>query len=60
VRTLLTLSDQRRRPCAEVRGVAAAHLEDVKGKIADLKAMERVLADTIARSVRRGAARTVR
>ena len=49
VRTLLTLADQRRRPCAEVRGVAAAHLEDVKGKIADLKAMERVLADTIAR-----------
>ena len=49
VRKLLTLADQRRRPCAEVRGVAAAHLEDVKEKIADLKAMERVLADTIAR-----------
>jgi MerR family mercuric resistance operon transcriptional regulator len=32
-----------------VRAVAAAHLEDVKGKIADLKTMERVLADTIAR-----------
>ena len=49
VRTLLTLADQRRRPCAEVRTVAAGHLEDVKGKIADLKTMERVLADTIAR-----------
>src|SRR5881628_1037275 len=49
VRKLLTLADQRRRSCAEVRAVAAAHLEDVKGKIADLKAMERVLADTIAR-----------
>src|SRR5712691_237457 len=49
VRKLLTLADQRRRSCAEVREVAAAHLEDVKGKIADLKAMERVLADTIAR-----------
>src|SRR2546426_10629085 len=49
VRKLLTLADQRRRPCAEVRAVAAAHLGDVKGKIADLKAMERVLADTIAR-----------
>ena len=49
VRKLLTLADQRRRPCAEVRAVAAAHLEDVKGKIADLKVMERVLADTIAR-----------
>lgn len=49
VRKLLMLADQRRRPCAEVRVVAAAHLEDVKEKIADLKAMERVLADTIAR-----------
>ena len=49
VRKLLALADQRRRPCAEVRAVAAAHLEDVKGKIADLKAMERVLANTIAR-----------
>ena len=49
VRKLLTLADQRSRPCAEVRAVAAAHLEDVKGKVADLKAMERVLADTIAR-----------
>jgi MerR family mercuric resistance operon transcriptional regulator len=49
VRTLLTLADRRRRPCAEARAVAAAHLADVKGKIADLKAMERVLIDTIAR-----------
>ena len=49
VRTLLTLADQRRRPCAEVRVVAAAHLDDVKGKIADLKAMEHALAETIAR-----------
>ncbi len=49
VRKLLALSDQRRRPCAEVRAVAAAHLEDVKGKIADLRTMERVLASTIAR-----------
>jgi len=49
VRKLLTLSDQRRRPCSEVRVVAAAHLEDVKGKIADLRQMERVLQDTVAR-----------
>jgi MerR family transcriptional regulator, mercuric resistance operon regulatory protein len=49
VRTLLALADQRRRPCAEVRVVAAAHLDDVKGKIADLKAMERALTETIAR-----------
>ena len=49
MRTLLALADQRKRSCADVRGVAATHLEDVKGKIAGLKAMERVLADTIAR-----------
>lgn len=49
VRRLLTLSDQKRRPCAEVRVVAAAHLEDVKGKIADLRQMERVLKETVAR-----------
>jgi MerR family transcriptional regulator, mercuric resistance operon regulatory protein len=49
VRRLLALADQRRRPCAEVRGVAAAHLEEVKGKIADLRQMERVLKETIAR-----------
>lgn len=49
VRRLLTLSDQRRRPCAEVRLVAAAHLEDVKGKITDLRQMERVLKETVAR-----------
>lgn len=49
VRKLLTLADQRRRPCAEVRVVAAAHLGDVKGKIADLRQMERVLKETIAR-----------
>ena len=49
VRRLLTLADQRRRPCAEVRVVAEAHLKDVKGKIADLRRMERVLNETVAR-----------
>jgi len=49
VRKLLTLADQRRRPCSEVRVVAAAHLEDVKSKIADLRRMERVLKETVAR-----------
>jgi len=51
VRKLLTLADRRRRSCAEVRVVAAAHLEDVKGKIADLRQMERVLKETVARCV---------
>src|SRR5258708_612176 len=49
VRKLLTLADERKCPCAEVRVVAGAHLEDVRAKIADLRAMERVLRDTVAR-----------
>jgi MerR family mercuric resistance operon transcriptional regulator len=49
IRTLLRLADERRRPCAEARTVAAAHLEDVQAKIADLRAMERVLRETVAR-----------
>jgi MerR family mercuric resistance operon transcriptional regulator len=48
VRKLLRLADERKRPCAEVRVVAAAHLEDVQAKIADLRAMERVLNETVA------------
>src|SRR5712691_8908697 len=49
VRKLLTLADERKRPCAEVRVVAGARLEDVRAKIADLRAMERVLRETVAR-----------
>ena len=49
VRTLLKLADERKRPCAEVRVVAEAHLDDVRAKIGDLKAMERVLKATVAR-----------
>lgn len=51
VRTLLRLADERRRPCAEVRVVAEAHLADVRSKIADLRTMERVLKETVARCV---------
>jgi MerR family mercuric resistance operon transcriptional regulator len=49
VRRLLRLADERQRPCAEARVVAAAHLSDVRAKIAALRAMERVLAETVAR-----------
>ncbi len=49
VRTLLKLADERRRPCAEARAIAATHLEDVRAKMADLRAMERVLSETVAR-----------
>src|SRR5260370_14494160 len=49
VRKLLKLADERKRPCAEVRVVARAHLEDVRAKIADLRAMDRVLRATSVR-----------
>jgi MerR family mercuric resistance operon transcriptional regulator len=48
VRELLRLVDERDQPCAEARAVAAAHLDDVRAKIADLKRMERVLKDVVA------------
>jgi MerR family mercuric resistance operon transcriptional regulator len=56
VRTLLRLSDERKRPCAEVRKVAEAHLADVRAKIADLRRMERVLQGTIRQCVLGGRA----
>ena len=49
VRRLLRLADERKRPCAEVRVVAEAHLKDVRAKIVDLRRMERVLKATVAR-----------
>ena len=49
VRKLLTLADERKRPCAEVRVVAGAHLKDVQAKITDLRTMERVLRETVAK-----------
>ena len=49
VRKLLELAEHRRRPCAEARSLAATHLEDVRAKIADLRVMERVLKETVAR-----------
>lgn len=51
IRALLRLADDRNRACADVRAVASAHLDDVRAKIADLKAMEGVLSDTIARCI---------
>jgi MerR family mercuric resistance operon transcriptional regulator len=50
IRALLALSTQHRHDaCAEVRHLAADHLEDVRAKIADLRAMARVLADAVRR-----------
>ena len=48
IRELLRLVDERDRPCAEARDVAAIHLADVRAKIADLRRMERVLEDVVA------------
>ena len=49
IRELLRLVDERDRPCAEARTVAATHLDDVRTKIADLRRMERVLRDVVAK-----------
>ena len=49
VRQLLELADHHRRPCAGARRVAASHLDDVRARLADLRAMERVLKETVAR-----------
>lgn len=40
VRELVGLVDERDRPCAEVRDIAAAHLEQVRKKLEELKALE--------------------
>src|SRR6266404_1794655 len=50
VRTLLALSaNDAQGACAEVRELAASHLAEVRAKITDLRAMERVLADAVRR-----------
>ncbi len=47
VRALLGLAAGADSTCAEVRDLAAVHLKDVRARIADLKRMERVLADSV-------------
>jgi len=50
IRALLALSAEGGpEVCAEGRELAASHLTDVRAKIADLRAMARVLADTVRR-----------
>jgi MerR family mercuric resistance operon transcriptional regulator len=50
IRALLALSaDDGKNTCAEVRQLAASHLADVRAKIADLRAMARVLSDAVRR-----------
>jgi MerR family transcriptional regulator, mercuric resistance operon regulatory protein len=49
VRALLDLGGPEKATCAEVRTVAARHLQDIRAKIADLRKLERLLAQTIAK-----------
>ncbi|MDO9431806.1 MAG: helix-turn-helix domain-containing protein [Phenylobacterium sp.] len=47
VRALLGLAGGGQASCADVRTLAASHLTDVRARIADLRRMERVLADSV-------------
>jgi len=50
IRALLALADEGgHQACVEVRDLASRHLADVRAKIADLKAMEGILADAVHR-----------
>lgn len=49
IRGLLSLVDGGNQTCAEVKERTELHLEDVRGKIADLRRVERVLSETAAR-----------
>src|SRR5258708_3017492 len=49
IRTLMRLGGPERAPCSQVREIASGHLRDIRGKIADLRRLERVLAETIAK-----------
>ena len=47
VRALLRLAGFGAEACGKVRDLAASHLKDVRARIADLRAMERALADAV-------------
>lgn len=47
VRALLGLAAGGQASCAEVRDLAASHLQDIRARIADLNRLERVLADSV-------------
>ena len=49
VRALLGLADARNGSCAKARRLGLGHLADIRGKIADLRRMERVLKEMVAR-----------
>lgn len=49
IRVLLRLGGPEKATCREVREIAADHLDDIRGKLRDLKKLERLLSVTIAR-----------
>lgn len=49
IRDLLTLVDGGLQTCGEVQVIADRHLDNVAAKIADLKRIQRVLSETVAR-----------
>lgn len=46
IKGLLDLVDRRAVSCADVKSIAQIHLKDIRQKMADLRRMERVLAET--------------
>ncbi len=49
IRALLRLGAPGTASCSEVKEIAAHHLEDIRSKLGDLKKLERLLANTVAR-----------
>ena len=49
IRALLRLGSPDRASCREVREIAAHHLQHIRGKLSDLKKLERLLAKTVAK-----------
>jgi len=49
IRALLRLGAPKTATCAQVKEIAAHHLQDIRAKMADLAKLERLLAKTIAR-----------
>lgn len=56
IRALLTIAEPGNRSCPEVQAIAAAHLDDVRTKIADLAKLEAILAKTVSSCSRSAAA----
>ena len=49
IRALLGLAEPGHRSCEEVQPIAAAHLHEVRAKLADLARLEAILAETLSR-----------